>query len=144
MAGTKTTYRWQVQGDLFWFHFTNAAYAEQIAQERYYVVGPRQHQKHGSGLFVTTRNPLEMSADQLLSELFARQRPHDAVEAVVVLRRGDEVLPMKKVGHSSYLHAAPVGEEIDLAPVFVGFGIRRSMAPDGWLFSGGLYVSKPT
>jgi hypothetical protein len=80
--------------------------------------------------------------DELLTELFARQRPPDAVEGVVVLRRDDNQLPIRKVGHTSYVHDANTDTKIDISPFLRGFGLRTEEAPDGWLFSGDLYVPR--
>lgn len=141
-AGAKVAYVWDIQGQLCWFHYTTIEYAETMASARRYAVSASQHQKRGSGLFVTTRNPLELTEAELLTELFAFQRPPDAVEAVVVLRRDEKVLQTKKVGHTSHLHSAPPGTEVDLAPLYLGYGIRREGAPSGWLLDKGLYVAK--
>jgi hypothetical protein len=141
---TKVVYAWQAQGVLWWFHYTTNEYAKAIAAEGYYVVSGSDHQGRGSGLFVTNRNPVELTAEELLTELFSRQRPHDAVEAVVVLRRDDANFTVAKVGHTSYLHAAEPDSIIDISPFLRGFGVRTEEAPDGWLFSGDLYVPKGT
>ena len=122
-----------------WFHYTNADVARQIDREQGFVVSPRPHQRHGTGLLVTTIQPGEMSVEDLLKRLFAKQRSPDNVEAVVVLLRDDEVLPMKAAGPRQYFHAAAAMAEIDVSLIYLGYGYREQTW-EGWIFSSGIYV----
>ena len=136
----RVAFCWDVQGDLYWFHYASAESARAIAAERFYVVSSRGHQQHGPGLFLTSRNPLELSEEELLVELFALQRMPEDVGGVLILRRDDNLLPVRKVGYSSYLHAAQPGDVIDLAPVYRGYGIRE--ADGSWLFTQSVHAVK--
>ena len=84
---SQVRYAWEASGVHVWFHYTNADVARQINREQRFVVSPRAHQRHGTGLFVTTIQPGEMSVEDLLKRLFAMQRSPDNVEAVIVLSR---------------------------------------------------------
>jgi hypothetical protein len=137
-----SVYAWQIPGDLHWFHYTTAPYAREIRREGYYVVSQSDHQGRGTGMFVTNRNPFEVTADELLTELFSRQRGLDAVEAVVVLLRNDKLFPVKKIGHRCYMHYAKSGAAIDISPFLRGMGIREEAEPSGWFFSPELRVPK--
>jgi hypothetical protein len=130
---------WESSGVQTWFHYTNKNYALQIEKERRYVVSSRPHQRHGHGLFLTTIRPQELSVEELLKRLFALQRSPDNVEAVVVLLRDDEQLPVRSLSSRAYLHTAAGGAEIDLAPIYLGYGYREDNE-EGWIFSKRLQV----
>jgi hypothetical protein len=142
-TGPRVVPCWEVQGAFYWFHYASAEAARAIALERFYVVSERGHQQHGPGLFVSTRNPFELTERELLTELFALQRMPEDVGGVVIFRRDERLLPTRKVGHTSYVHAAQPGDVLDLAALFLGFGIRDQAVDRGWLFSEGIWLAKP-
>jgi len=137
----KVAYAWELEKVHCLFHYTYVDHAQRFDHERIYVVSDRPHQKHGHGLFLTTINPLEMSAVDLLKRLFVMQREPENVEAVLVFLRDANVLTIKPAGNRCYVHPAPAGAEIDLETVYLGYG-RRVPTGAGWLFSSGLHSVK--
>jgi hypothetical protein len=141
VPGSQVKYVWEDSGVHVLFHYTNKQSALQIEKEGRFVVSPRPHQQHGHGLFLTTIRPQELSVCELLKRLFALQRSPDNVEAVIVLLRNDEVLPLTSLGGRAYLHSKAPAAEIDLALIYLGYGYREDN-DEGWVFSRGLYVPK--
>jgi hypothetical protein len=137
----KPRYAWEVSGVHVWFHYTNADIARQIDREQRFVVSSRPHQRYGTGLFVTTIQPGEMSEEDLLKHLFAMQRSPDNVEAVIVLLRDAQVLPVKAAGSRQYVHPALAAAEIDISLIYLGYGYREDTR-EGWMFSRGIYMSE--
>ncbi|HLA13487.1 MAG TPA: hypothetical protein VJZ25_00555 [Gemmatimonadaceae bacterium] len=134
-------YIWEKAGVQVWFHYTPMALALQIEKERRYVVSSRPHQRHGHGLFLTTIRPQELSVDELLTRLFALQRPRENVEGVIVVLRDDDLLPVTSAGGRAYVHSANSGAEIDLSLLYLGYGHREDNE-EGWVFSRGLYAPR--
>lgn len=138
---SQVKYAWESAGVQTWFHYTNKTYALQIEKERRYVVSSRPHQRHGHGLFLTTIRPQELPVQELLKRLFAFQRSPDNVEAVVVLLRDDELLPVRSADSRAYIHSAAAGAEIDISQIYLGYG-HREANEEGWIFSNRLHVPK--
>lgn len=132
-------YVWEQAGVHVWFHYTNIDFAREIDKERRLVVSPRPHQEHGHGVFLTTIRPQELTVEELTRRLFAAQRAHDNVGAVVVLMRDDDLLPVVSAGSRAYVHAAGPGAEIDISPIYLGYGYREDN-DDGWMFTKNLHA----
>jgi hypothetical protein len=132
-------YVWEQSGVHVWFHYCSRESALQIGGERLYYVSTRLHQLRGSGLYVTNRSPGERSDEELLTELFARQRPVEAIEGAVAISRNDDLLPVRRLAAHSYIHDADPGATIDLTELLIGVGVR-----DGgrWRFDAELHVPK--
>jgi hypothetical protein len=130
---------WHSSGAHLLFHYTYPRHAERVHAERIYRVSEQQHQRRGSGLFLTNSSPGARTDDELLKLLFAYRRPIWSVHGVVVLRRNEVELPIVQFGPGKWMHAAERRSEIDLSLVLIGYG-RKNPYNDEWAFSPGCYV----
>ena len=131
---------WQKQGQLCLFHYATEEAVREIVRTGLYVVSQREHQRHGSGLFLSTIVPGEMTRDAICDFLFLHQRDPSTFSGVLVVRRDEKLLPTKAAGRRACVHRAPPQAQIDLTPVLVGFGVYRGDPGDEWLFSEGCYL----
>ncbi|UGS36112.1 hypothetical protein [Capillimicrobium parvum] len=128
---------WDQDGVSVWFHYTTPDLALGIHRSRKYMVLDREDAR-GNGLHVTNIAPEQLSDDDLLKRLFAKQRAVVNIEGVLVLRRDPKILPVEKsYGPGKWLHPSPRKSVIDLAPVYLGIGIRQK---DVWLWTDGLML----
>ena len=116
------------------FHYTEHEHAAKILAEQVFRV-PLESGSAGHGLYATTVQPRSMSDERLLDLLFARGRPVNAIEGVVVLR--DDAFSWRRYSHRSYVHRAAPGDVLDLSLALVGVGIRRG---GHWFWSDGIYM----
>jgi hypothetical protein len=132
-------YVWEQSGVHVWFHYCSRESAVQIGEERLFYVSNRTHQLRGSGLYVTNRSPGELSDEDLLKELFALQRPIEAIEGVVVINRDDDLLPVRRLAPHSYIRDAEPGTTVDVTELLLGVGVRDR---GRWRFDAELHVFK--
>lgn len=129
---------WRQRGEHFLFHYSTSDSAMAIARSGLYVVSDRRHERHGSGMFLTTIKPGEMSRDDICNVLFIYQRDPSTLDGVVVVRWDDQLLATRPAGRRARVHPAAPRVEIDLVPVLVGYGLYT--ANDEWVFSSNCYI----
>jgi hypothetical protein len=117
------------------FHYTQPDFAELILSEQTYRVS-QQAGKAGHGLYVTSARPGSMRDEELLSMLFARERPKMFIDGVVALR--NDAFAWERYEPRKYVYRTAPAAALDLSLVLVGIGARRRGT---WLWSEGMFAS---
>lgn len=118
--------RWQDDGGKYIFHYTEAAYARQIAEDEYYFVGPGAN--FGFGLYATDLEPQDATPGEIRAICYGGDdAPGIAFDGVLVLLSDDPKLRFQEVEPGVFLLPAEEGEGemIPLHPILVGIGQRK-------------------
>lgn len=117
---------WAHDGGEYVFHYTEAAYARQIAEDEHYFVGGGAN--FGFGLYATDLEPREASPDEIRAICFGGDdAPGNALDGVLVLLSDDPKMGFQEVEPRVFLLPAEegAGEMIPLHPILVAIGQRK-------------------
>lgn len=106
------------------FHYTEAAYADDIAADGYFEVGPGSN--FGFGLYATDLPPHEAMPDEIRAVCFEGDAATNIFDGVLVLKRNDPQSRFIEVDRRVFLLPARdgFGEMISLHRILVGVGKR--------------------
>jgi hypothetical protein len=116
---------WESEGGDYLFHYTEAAYARQVAADEHFLVGPGA--LFGPGLYATDISPEDASPDEIRAICFGGDAPTIAFDGVLVLLGDDPLQPFVEVEPRIFVLPAEdgIGEIIPMHSLLVGFGQRK-------------------
>lgn len=124
--------KWEDEGAVYRFHYTEVRLAQQIAEDEVFQVGGGAN--FGPGLYATDLPPEEASPEEIRAICFAGDAAENALNGVLVLLGDDPQTPFESIEGEKRVFRVPadeVGEVIPIESILVGVGWRRE-GGGGW------------